>query len=190
MRILLKILLATVAGVLLGLGGTWVVGTQLGLPGAVSDGPWHTSLAIGSSTGGAYTRAIVALHGLFALKRSETVYYNATTDDAGDALNGNCRYRVIGHDPDSRWWSITAYGPDDYLIPNPTRHYAVSKDSVRHDDNGRFTITLSPSPAPRNWIATSKGPFSLTLRLYNPNQSVAADPAHARLPKIKKGRCQ
>ena len=43
--------------------------------------------------------------------------------------------------------------------------------------------------ADKNWIALDGGPFSLTLRLYNPDASVAADPAGVALPVIKKVSC-
>ena len=86
--------------------------------GGVSDGPWSTSLDTGSSEGGPYLRARIAVHGLLALSREETVYYSALRDSDGADLVGNCSYRLEGRDPPTRWWSITAYGADDFLIPN------------------------------------------------------------------------
>src|SRR5678815_316989 len=119
-----RALLVLGIGTLLGLGATWLTvirGVAMG--GAVSNGPWRTSLEAGSREGGMYLRAGIAVHGLLALNRSETVYYTATTDSSGIALDGRCTYRVRGRDPKSRWWSITAYGPDDYLIPNTAHRY-------------------------------------------------------------------
>jgi hypothetical protein len=119
MRVILKLLMTVVAGVALGLLATWLaVGRGTPMGGDVRDGPWRTSLEAGSAQSGAVLRASVALHGLLALNRSETVYYSATTDGAGGALDARCAYRVTGRDPPARWWSITAYGADDYLIPN------------------------------------------------------------------------
>ena len=54
---------------------------------------------------------------------------------------------------------------------------------------GGFDATVSGKPAATDWIAVKDAPFSLTLRLYNPDPSVAADPAHAKLPAIEKVRC-
>jgi hypothetical protein len=190
MYTVIKVLLALFIGALIGVGLTWLAVFRATLPGGIADGPWHTSLAIGSAGGDMRTRAAVALHGLLALSRDETLYYNATTDSAGAALDGACTYTVTGRDPDARWWSITAYGADDYLIPNAAQRYSVSKNSVVHDADASFRATVSPTPAAQNWIALAPGRFSLTLRLYNPGATVAADPAHAALPAIRKESCR
>jgi hypothetical protein len=169
---------------------TWLAVFRGGMPSGIVDGPWHTSLAIGSAGGDMRTRASVALHGLLALNRSETLYYTADTDSAGAALDGACTYSLTGRDPDARWWSITAYGTDDYLIPNAAHRYSISKNSIVREKDASFRATVSPAPVPQNWIALAPGHFSLTLRLYNPGTGTAADPAQAALPAIKKESCR
>lgn len=190
MRTLGRLVLATVIGVAIGLAATWLMVGRGSLPNAVSDGPWKTSLAIGSTNGDALTRALVAVHALFALKHTESLYYNATADDSGRRLNGGCTYRITGRDPAARWWSVTAYGADDFLIPNPDKAYAVSKTSVVRAAGGQFSINVSTHKTAGNWIAVKPSPFSLTLRLYNPARQIATDPAHARLPRIEREHCQ
>jgi hypothetical protein len=189
MRTALKILAVLVVGTLLGLGLTWFTVVRGTMGGGISDGPWKTSLHAGSSEGGPYLRASVALHGLLALNRNETIYYTAATDGDGAALDGACVYRIAGRDPPTRWWSITAYGADDFLIPNAAGRYSVSKNSVMRAADGSFIITASKDAAAVNGIAVAAGRFSLTLRLYNPERAVAANPAHVALPAIRKVRC-
>src|SRR5512147_772001 len=110
-RVLARIALL-VCAVLIGVL-TAVVGVRSEFSsGGVESGVWATNQNIGSSGAGAYLRAGVALGGLLALNAGETVYYTATTDDAGAPLRSSCQYRVEGRDPDARWWSITAYGAD------------------------------------------------------------------------------
>lgn len=190
MRPLRKLVLATLAGIMLGLAGLWLLVANGTLPNKASDGAWTTSLAIGNPAGDALTRALVAVHGLFALKHSETLYYNATTDDSGQPLDGRCSYHVTGRDPAARWWSITAYGADDFLIANPANRYAVSKNTALRDAHGRLNIVVSTRTHEGNWIAVKRAPFSLTLRLYNPAKRVAQDPAHADLPRIRRAHYQ
>lgn len=184
----LRILAVTVAGTAIGFFATWLTVVR-SMPGDVTDGPWRTSLSIGNVQGDPYTRARTALHGLFALSRSETIYYTAVTDDGGRPLDGRCRYRLSGPDPDARWWSITTYGADDFLIPNPAGRYSVSKTNVVRDKSGTFSLQLGGPQGGANWIPAGAGRFSLTLRLYNPAPDVALDPAHAVLPAIEKGSC-
>lgn len=189
MKTALKVLAVLVIGIVIGLAATWLFVIRGSMPGGVTDGPWKTNLLIGSSGGSMGTRASVAVHGLLALNRSETIYYSTDRDSDGNALDGTCTYLVAGRDPPARWWSITAYAADDYLIPNAAKRYSVSKTSVTRNASGEFVATVSPKHFPRDWIALQNGRFNLTLRLYNPAASVAADPAHVALPSVKKVSC-
>lgn len=188
MRFAIRILAVLVVGTVLGLLVTWATVVR-GMPGDVNDGPWHTSLLVGSAASGPYLRASVAIHGLLALNRHETIYYSASRDSAGDALEGNCTYRIVGRDPAARWWSITAYGPDDYLIPNAANRYSVSKNSIAREDDGSFIVMAAQGDSGPNWIPVGPGAFSLSLRLYNPAPSVSAAPAKVALPTIDKAGC-
>ena len=183
-----KAALLFVAGTILGLIAT-VATVWRGMPSGVANGPWTTSLAIGSPQSDPYTRAAVALHGLLALKRDETIYFTATSDAAGNSLDGRCVYQITGSDPDTRWWSITAYGADDYLIANPAHRYSVAKTSVARNPNGSFDIQVGGNANAANWIPTGSGPFSLTLRLYNPGPTATLDPQDMALPQLKKVAC-
>ncbi len=190
MRNALKIVFMLVTGIALGLTVTWATAIKGSLRGGVADGPWLTSLYSGSSEGSPYLRARIAVHGLLALNREETVYYTARSDGDGAMLDGNCTYRLEGRDPPARWWSITAYGADDFLIPNDLDRYSVSANSIERDADGRFTVILSRARVEHNWIPIAQGRFDLTVRLYNPLAEVSADPAHTTLPSIKKLNCE
>ena len=51
-------------------------------------------------------------------------------------------------------------------------------------------MTLSQAKADGNWIPVAPGRFNLTIRLYNPDPQVIADPAHVALPTISKETCE
>jgi hypothetical protein len=186
----LKILSVLLVGIVLGLAATWASVIRGTTGGNVGDGPWHTNLYAGSSAGGPYSRAFIAVHGLLALSREETVYYAAASDSDGQALDGHCVYQIEGRDPPTRWWSITAYGADDFLIPNDAERYSVSMNSLARRADGTFAVTLSKARVEGNWIPLAEGRFILTIRLYNPRATVAADPGHVGLPTIKKATCE
>ncbi len=193
MRTFLKIVGVLVIGTILGLAVTWFTVIRGTWGGDVQDGPWRTSLATGSNAGSAALRASVAVHGLLALNRSETIYYTAATDSDGEPLRGTCYYTIEGRDPPARWWSITAYGADDYLIPNPENLYSVSMHSVDRESDGHFAMLVAKAgsgPDGYKLVPVVDGPFSLTLRLYNPAPAVAADPAHVALPVITREKCE
>ncbi len=137
----------------------------------------------------------MARAGLLALNKSETVYFTAVRDDAGEALTTKCSYRLDGKPLATRWWSITAYGADHYLIPNTANRYSQAMNTVtRNTDNG-FTISVSPDGSGTNGIptgfdGTGEGtPFSLTLRLYNPDEETYSNLERLSLPTVVKETC-
>ncbi len=155
----------------------------------IAVGPWRASTRVGSAQADAFLRAAVALNGLLALNHEETIYFTATADDAGHALSGRCRYRVVGRDPDTRWWSLTVYGADRFLVPNPAHRYSATRNTVSRDSAGVYTIRLGGTAQPGDWIALPAGRFILTLRAYNPGPALAARPREAQLPAIVAERC-
>jgi hypothetical protein len=186
MWFVLKLLAVLVVGTALGVAATWLSVYRFP-PSRISDGPWKTNLLAGSEQSGPYRRAAV-VHGLFALSRSESAYYPASTDSDGGPLDGHCRYDINGPEPEARWWSITAYGPDDYLIHNPAHRYSVSKTAVVRDGDGTIRVQVGGEAGGANWIPTGfSGRFSLTLRLYNPGANVVTHPADAAYNKDRIG---
>jgi hypothetical protein len=161
--------------------------------GGVKSGAWTSNANIGSSGAGSYLRAGVALGGLLALNASETVYYTATTDDAGKPLSTACEYRLEGSEPLTRWWSITAYADDSFLIRGSNGRYSVDKTAIERGADATFVVRVGGAPLSGNWISTGAAdggkPFSLTLRLYNPDASVVADLGAVALPRIVQERC-
>ena len=155
---------------------------------AITVGPWRTSTTIGSAAANPYIRAEIARTGLLALNRSETIYFEARVDDDGRPLRAGCTYDLAGAAIAARWWSITAYGDDFFLIPNNARRFAYSAAALQRAADGSFTIALGPAPRALNWLPTGDkgGGFNLLVRLYNPEPDVARDPGRAKLPSIKR----
>lgn len=188
-RTLLKYLSILVLGVALGAGSLWATIRFMSDSQFVTNGPWRTSLATGSAEAGPYLRLVIAVAGLLALNREEAIYFMAATDSSGEPLSGACTYRVSGIQPPARWWSITAYGDDFYLIPNDQGVYSASPANLVTEDD-RFVLDVGPRPSGENWIPTgSARHFDLTLRLYNAGPEVAADPTGIELPAIEKVGC-
>lgn len=189
MWFLARLVVAVLLALVIGAGSAYLAVKSLSGDAVVANGPWTTSLTTGGAKADSYTRAYVALTGLLALNKDETIYFGAKVDSAGEALDGRCTYRIEGRDPDARWWSITLYGTDNFLIPNAANRYSISKNNVTRGSDGAFVVRLSPTEENGNWIATSPDGFQITLRLYNPGPSVKSNPATAPLPSIVKEAC-
>ena len=190
---------------LLRLAGTYALAVILGLasvvwalrgplPGAqaVRVGAWSGSTLTGSPQADAHTRARVAVEGLLALGRSETMYYVADQDDQGQPLRSRCRYRIEGPAPAARWWSVTAYGGDFYLFDAPQGRYSLNAQGLALDASGRFAMATGPQESPGlPWLPTpGDQALVLTLRLYNPDTALQSDPAQLAAPSIRRlGAC-
>lgn len=182
---------AILASVTLGLVSAYaalylvVAGTE-----SVLSGKWATNKATASEGAGVYLRTAVAVMGLMAMNRKESVYYSTLTDTDGNFLNGNCTYQMKGRDLPARWWSITAYGLDHYFMDTGIDKYSISHSSIVRNEDGTYTATISPEKHETNWIpSVKKKYFQLTARLYNPEQSVYAQPEKVQLPLITKVKC-
>ncbi|MEP0070005.1 DUF1214 domain-containing protein [Pyruvatibacter sp.] len=175
-----------------GAGSAWWAIMGAVAASGIQNGPWYTSTAIGSAASDPYTRAQIALTGLLALNKSEAVYFTATQDDDGRPLSGACTYEVTGRNLAARWWSITAYGSDHYLMNNKQERfsYNVASLGLRFAPIAKWRINVSASEQQSNWLPVKKNDFfSLTLRLYNPSAQIVGNLENVGLPEIKRMSC-
>ena len=129
--------------------------------------------------GTAYTyRAMVALVGLGANTVEVAIYPKTTVDQTGAMLTGEKTY-VLHFDTlpptaDNGFWSVTAYGEDDFLIDNPMDRYCINdRSEVNLNADGTLDIVLSKDPPEdtSNWLPVSDGEFHLFMRIYVPDMT-------------------
>lgn len=173
-----------VAGVAIGVGGAALLLRTQALGADTALGPWTTGGNFGSADAGALTRAVVAMKGLLALPASEARYYTATTDSDGQALDGRCRYRVTGNALPARWWSLTLYDADNYLVRNSAGIFSVASPAL--PETG-WQVIVAPSREGAHWLPTGGvDRFDLTLRTYLPAGGL---PPAAAMPRIERLGC-
>ncbi|MCJ7774381.1 MAG: DUF1214 domain-containing protein [Desulfobacterales bacterium] len=186
-----KIVAALIIALILGVGSALILIRSPSAKASTKNGAWSVNLAIGSKQAGMYPRAVVARIGLFALNKSEAIYFSASTDDDGQLLHSGCDYRIEGNDLDARWWSITVYGADQFLIPNEKNRYAFNGKNVKREKDGSYQIHVSSAPKEKNWLpAGNEKQLYILLRLYNPENSVYDNPGKIKMPRIVKEGCR
>jgi len=136
--------------------------------------------------GGAYGvdylfRATIANWGLGYNLPQDAIYPSVAADSDGRALDGRNAY-VLHFDkgklpPVGAFWSVTAYDPDGYFIPNTINRQAIGdRDKLVFNADGSLDLYIqSESPGvdkEGNWLPVGKGPFNLLMRLYWPKQEV------------------
>jgi hypothetical protein len=151
-------------------------------PGELHEGWRVPPMAIGDYGTEYGLRAVVAMVGLGANRPADGVYPIAQFDADGKPLAGGSRYVLhfaAGQAPPVRaFWSVTAYDGDGYLIDNALNRYALGdRDPLTWNADGSLDIHLqteAPAGALRsNWLPIpAHGPFSITARLYWPEDSV------------------
>lgn len=121
-------------------------------------------------------RALIAMAGLGANTVEVALYPKTELDADGNSLTGEKSYilhfescpKVL----DGGFWSITAYGDDDFLIDNPLNRYCVNdRSGLKMNDDGSVDIILSKD-APEdttNWLPVGSGGFHLFMRIYTPD---------------------
>ncbi len=194
LRRVTEFLVWSFAALVLGIGSAWWAAKKMPSGGdSIQVGAWKANTRAGSTDADMYTRAGIAVNALLALGRSETMYFVATTDDAGKPLRSRCTYRVSGAPPKARWWSITAYADDMFLFDAPNRHYSLNGTSAQLDEKGDFAFTTGArETAGLHWVPTpgDRG-LVMTLRLYNPEPSLQTAPSSLQAPSIVAiGECQ
>ncbi len=143
---------------------------------------WSTPPMILGQYGTSYNiRAVVAMVGLGANLPADAIYPQTQVDSNGDPLNGSQRYRLrfkAGElPPVNAFWSVTAYGTDDFLIDNPLQRYALGdRDPLVRNADGSIDLWIqadAPSPDKRsNWLPVKAGErFVLNARLYWPQET-------------------
>jgi hypothetical protein len=140
---------------------------------------WSTPPRILGQYGTQYNiRAVVAMVGLGANLPEDAMYPSTKRDAQGKALNGNHAYRIhFAADqlpPVNAFWSVTAYGSDNFLIDNVEHRYAVgSLSSLTPNADGSIDILIQASPPAKgmdkNWLPVKPNEdFLLNARLYWP----------------------
>ncbi|HLP51460.1 MAG TPA: DUF1214 domain-containing protein [Chitinophagales bacterium] len=133
--------------------------------------------------------AQASVFALFALPSKEAVYLFARRDEKKELLNSANDYTITGNlnQINAKYWSITAYGKDLYLIPNPAERYSFNNANLVADSAGNFTITVSHVKKGDNWLpAPDNARFNLVLRIYKGDFNFISGLETASLPEIKK----
>ena len=144
-----------------------------------------------------YTRAAVAAAGTFASKKPEQAYYQTEIDIEDQPLNGNCLYRLSGEDIESRWWSITPYANDGFLIENTEKLYSYNSETINYNANGGFEIyflgdnDFISDVSNENWLRVNQDEnFNVSLRIYYPGEEFFSNLRRVNLPIGEKVKCK
>ncbi|WND03433.1 DUF1214 domain-containing protein [Temperatibacter marinus] len=187
----LKIFISLLSGIGLGLAATLYLLNSETIGQSIQIGSWETNPDIGNISANMFLRAKVARQGLLALNKDQTVYFSTHRDSDGDLLHSRCTYKISGSALPARWWSITIYGPDFYLVANDDFRYSITKQTLNPEGwtASIASISQSASLSQTDLIAPEDSEFNFILRLYNPEFDLETESKNLILPIITKEVC-
>jgi hypothetical protein len=150
-------------------------------------GRWLSDPSIGAKAANPWLRARIARVGLLGLTKEETLYFDRTTDEAGNPLREACTYKLSGVAIPTRWWSMTIYGGDQFLPRNSDQAGSIDATRALSEGQASWSGKLSatrPADQPLWLSSKAAGSFSITLRLYNPSTVEPAELAKMVFPRI------
>ncbi len=153
-----------------------------------TNGSWTGSKALALGQDKLVT-AQVTTFALFALPSKEAIYLFARRDEQKETLNSENDYTITGnvYQINAKYWSMTVYGKDLYLVDNKDNRYSFNNSTLQTDSAGNFTITLSHTRKGTNWLPTpEQAKFNVVLRIYKGESDFLSKLETTSLPVIKR----
>lgn len=121
-------------------------------------------------------RTMIAIGGLGANTLDVAMYCKTNADEKMNGKNSyNVHFKSLPPILGNGFWSVTAYGDDNFLIDNPLNRYCVNdRSGFKLNADGSLDIRVSAEEPTdidnANWlpVAKDKG-FHLYMRIYTPN---------------------
>ena len=122
-------------------------------------------------------RAAVAVSGFGANTTEVAIYPKCVADENGETFDGRQDYilhfETLPPVLDNGFWSVTAYGNDDFLIANPLDRYCVNdRSDFRLNGDGSLDILLTANTDAESdlyVLPTDPEGFHLFMRIYLPD---------------------
>jgi hypothetical protein len=133
-------------------------------------------------------RAEATYYGLWGNDLEEAYYPTAMHDANGEPLDASMHNYVLhftaGQLPNAKgFWSLTMYNEAQLMHANELNRYVVGDRSahLQYGEDGSLTIYLQHenpgADKESNWLPTNNGPFTLTMRIYIPEDTGYQPPA-------------
>lgn len=193
-RYIFSVSLALIIAILCGFFGSEYIFKNFDGFSPLTIGQWRATPMAGTSEADPYARAHRLRQNDLALGRAEGIMFYSWHDNEGKILNSNCNYKIIGHLPSFRLFTLYAINSDQTPITGPAPYpFQLNSNAVIFEEKGDINITVSSHAQPGNWFYVAKGNnFGLVLTLYD--TPVASDtglinPAMPKIERIKDLPC-
>lgn len=159
--------------------------------GAIRLGPWEAFPNAQTAEADPYAKSHRASAGALLYASAEGLQFTATVDSAGAALRGDCTYRISGHTPPARLWTLYTDGAAaSSRVRGQDLPVALNSRSILRKADGTFDIEISAEAKPANWLAIRPdGRFRLRLTLLDTPAAGSSGLIDLSMPSIQKTGC-
>lgn len=190
-RLPFLVALALITAFGLGIGSTVAMLDASQGFGAIRLGPWTAFPQAQMPDADPYAKAHRARAGRLLFGSAEGLTFQADNDQAQHRLSAACTYEIAGQTPPARFWTL--YAADDTnepLVPGTELPAAFNSWNVLRDGNGAFTVRISATAQPGNWLAVKRGrPYRLILSLLDTPTAGSNGVLEIDMPSLRKVSC-
>jgi hypothetical protein len=157
---------------------------------ATNNNGWRVNYRIRNFIADPLERANVDQFGPGANIAAEAIYFAASRDAQGAALDGTHRYTITFEKgqlpPVKAFWSLILYDADFFLVANSINRYSINDrtEGLVYAADGSLQILIQhDAPAETaNWLPAPTGHFQLILRTYQPDEVILSQ--RYQVPRI------
>ena len=159
----------------------------------IKNDPWKTHLGVRRKQTSRIKKAAIARIGLGANDSDETIYWDAYEDDHNMDLRSENEYKIIFRgEPavnykDHGFWSLTVYGYDKFLVPNPDYKYRIrstNEKKIMTEAPNSILLSRNKPNYTVNWIPlpSYNEKISAAFRCYRPCDELRTNSGNCFLP--------
>ncbi|MDB5524854.1 MAG: hypothetical protein JWM58_2617 [Rhizobium sp.] len=190
-RLPFLVALALITAFGLGIGSTVMMLDASSGFGAIRLGPWAAFPEAQMADADPYAKSHRARAGRLLFGTAEGLIFQADADQDGKRLSPACTYEITGQTPPARFWTLYAADSlNEPLDPGPERPAAFNSWNVLRQPDGAFTVRISASAQPGNWLAVSRSrPYRLVLSLLDTPTAGSSGVLEIQMPALTKVSC-
>ena len=167
----------------------WALEATTGF-GAIRLGAWEAFPEAQTAKADPYAKSHRAAGGALLYGSAEGLTFTAAVDEDGAPLRGGCSYRVVGHTPPARLWTLyTLQGGRTNLPQASSLPVALNSRTILRHADGSFEILASTDAQPRNWLAVPEGRFRMRLTLLDTPAAGSSGLIDLSMPAIQNLGC-
>lgn len=168
----------------------WALEATAGF-GAIRLGAWEAFPDAQTANADPYAKSHRASAGALLYGSAEGLSFTAGVDETGAPLRAGCSYRIIGHTPPARLWTLyTLQGGRANRPQASDLPVALNSRSILRHGDGAFEITVAAEAQPGNWLAIpQEGRFRLRLTLLDTPAAGSSGLIDLSMPAIQNRGC-